>query len=474
MRALAYSEPGRHPLREPQRQRHHGALSRAARAQPRAELAPRDPRRRDRRLRRARPPELRAPAAADARRAARARSRRLAKEVAGRLHRLRPAVARRPLADGAALRRAARAAAATSSSKGPTGRRPTTSSATARRCSRRAASSGLEGVVAKRLDSPYEPGRRSPCWLKVKNVRREDVVVGGWLPGDGQAHATASARCSSASRRTAGCATPGRVGTGFTEAELDRLAKLLERRDGLAVRGPATARSRRASRVFVEPTRVAEVEFTEWTTRRRPAPPVLQGAARGGAAVGVPRRRHAGARRDRGAGRRAHAEGHEPRQGPLSRRSASRKRDVIEYLVAIAPAILPHLEGRPLTRKRYPNGVDDKFFFEKQCPSHRPDWVRGRADRAVEEGRRVLRLRRPADARLARQPRGARAAHVAVARRADRAPDDDGLRPRPGPAGDDRRVLPRRADACTGCSRTSACRRSRRRRATRACRSTSR
>jgi bifunctional non-homologous end joining protein LigD len=51
------------------------------------------------------------------------------------------------------------------------------------------------------------------------------------------------------------------------------------------------------------------------------------------------------------------------------------KRDVIEYLVHVAPAILPHLEGRPLTRKRYPNGVEDKFFFEKNCPSHRPEWV---------------------------------------------------------------------------------------------------
>ena len=51
------------------------------------------------------------------------------------------------------------------------------------------------------------------------------------------------------------------------------------------------------------------------------------------------------------------------------------KRDVIEYYVAIAPAILPHLEGRPLTRVRFPNGVEGKSFFEKNCPSHRPEWV---------------------------------------------------------------------------------------------------
>src|SRR5687767_10615476 len=51
------------------------------------------------------------------------------------------------------------------------------------------------------------------------------------------------------------------------------------------------------------------------------------------------------------------------------------KADVIAYYRAIAPVLLPHLEDRPLTLKRYPNGVDDKFFYEKRCPSHKPEWV---------------------------------------------------------------------------------------------------
>jgi bifunctional non-homologous end joining protein LigD len=51
------------------------------------------------------------------------------------------------------------------------------------------------------------------------------------------------------------------------------------------------------------------------------------------------------------------------------------KRDVIEYLVHVAPVLLPHLQGRPLTLKRYPNGVEGGHFYEKQCPKHRPDWV---------------------------------------------------------------------------------------------------
>jgi bifunctional non-homologous end joining protein LigD len=52
------------------------------------------------------------------------------------------------------------------------------------------------------------------------------------------------------------------------------------------------------------------------------------------------------------------------------------KGEVIDYYVRVAPALIPHLADRCVTFKRYPNGVDDKFFFEKRCPSHRPDWIR--------------------------------------------------------------------------------------------------
>ena len=52
------------------------------------------------------------------------------------------------------------------------------------------------------------------------------------------------------------------------------------------------------------------------------------------------------------------------------------KGQVIDYYTRIAPVLLPHLRDRPLTLKRYPNGVEGQHFYEKQCPSHRPDWVR--------------------------------------------------------------------------------------------------
>jgi bifunctional non-homologous end joining protein LigD len=63
------------------------------------------------------------------------------------------------------------------------------------------------------------------------------------------------------------------------------------------------------------------------------------------------------------------------------------KGQVIDYYTRIAPVLLPHLRGRPLTLKRYPDGVEGHFFYEKQCPSHRPDWV---ATAPIRTGRKTI------------------------------------------------------------------------------------
>ena len=81
---------------------------------------------------------------------------------------------------------------------------------------------------------------------------------------------------------------------------------------------------------------------------------------------------------------------------------------MIDYYVRVAPRLLPHLAGRPLTLKRYPNGVDAPFFYEKRCPPHAPDWI----ERAPGDDP-VLRRRRARVAGLGRQPREPRAAPVA-------------------------------------------------------------
>ena len=65
------------------------------------------------------------------------------------------------------------------------------------------------------------------------------------------------------------------------------------------------------------------------------------------------------------------------------------KGQVIEYYTRVAPVLLPHLRDRHLTLKRYPNGVDGEFFYEKQCPGHRPDWVRTAAVWSRHNGREI-------------------------------------------------------------------------------------
>ena len=65
------------------------------------------------------------------------------------------------------------------------------------------------------------------------------------------------------------------------------------------------------------------------------------------------------------------------------------KGDVIDYYRAVAPALLPHLKGRPITLKRYPNGVEGPFFYEKECPSHRPKWVKTAAITRRQDGKAV-------------------------------------------------------------------------------------
>ncbi len=245
-----------------------------------------------------------------------------------------------------------------------------------------ACSTGLEGVVAKRLDSPYVPGRRSTRWLKVKNVRREDVVVGGWLPGEGRRRERIGALLVGVAQ-DGRLRYAGRVGTGFTDAELSRLAATLEPRADSPFQGdPQPPRGA----IWVQPTRVAEVEFTEWTADgmlRHPSYKGLREEAPGAVFLdaGTPVRD----------GVQVRVGGRTLKVTNLDKvlypQAGLTKRDVIDYYVAIAPAILPHLHARPLTRVRFPNGIDDKSFFEKQCPAHRPAWV---ATAAVHLSRKTV------------------------------------------------------------------------------------
>ena len=282
----------------------------------------------------------------------------------------------------------------------------------------------LEGIVAKRLDSRYEPGRRGPHWLKIKAVRRQEVVIAGWLPGEGRRRDRIGALLTGwfddGELRFA-----GKVGTGFSERELDRLAGLLKPLERPT--SPFSGRQPQRGAIFAEPVLVAEVDFTEWTAEGmlrhpsykglrddKPAAEVVrelpaeaatdaEGAAPvaeqpsaaapasrparrprvvgagSGASDEIPTLEAALAEREQRPDTEAIVDGRVLKFSNLTKvmypATGFTKGDVIDYYRRVAPVLLPHLAGRPLTLKRYPNGVEGKHFYEKQCPKHRPDWV---------------------------------------------------------------------------------------------------
>ena len=136
---------------------------------------------------------------------------------------------------------------------------------------------GLEGVVAKRQASRYEPGRRSASWVKVKNVLRQEAVVGGWQPGErGRSGQIGSLLIGVYDG--AGLAYAGHVGTGFTRPTLDLLARRLEplRRATSPFATEVPAEHRRFAG-WAEPVLVVDVAFTEWTTAGRLRAPSYKG-----------------------------------------------------------------------------------------------------------------------------------------------------------------------------------------------------
>jgi bifunctional non-homologous end joining protein LigD len=262
------------------------------------------------------------------------------------------------------------------------------------------AKQGLEGVVAKRLDSRYEPGRRSGSWLKIKHTLRQELVIGGWIPGEGRRIKRIGALLMGYYEPPGAFRYAGRVGTGFTEKTLDDLLRSLEplTRDSSPFdKAPKLPREA----VFVEPELVAEIELREWTAERIMRAPSFKGLRADKSAREV---------RIEVLGEDAPDASGDPDLDPSSPEalfdSVDRlpegallvvtegrqlkitnwdkvlypetgftKGDLVAYYARIAPVVLPHLHDRPLTLKRYPNGVEQPYFYEKQSPSHRPEWV---------------------------------------------------------------------------------------------------
>jgi bifunctional non-homologous end joining protein LigD len=134
----------------------------------------------------------------------------------------------------------------------------------------------LEGIVAKRTDSPYAPGHRGRTWLKIKNFLTQEVVVGGWRPGQGGRSGTFGSLLMGIPGPD-GLRYVGRVGSGFDGAALDEVQRLLEERASTTSPLVGVPREDARDAHWVRPDLVGEVTYAELTGPGRMRHPVWRG-----------------------------------------------------------------------------------------------------------------------------------------------------------------------------------------------------
>ena len=228
---------------------------------------------------------------------------------------------------------------------------------------------GLEGVMAKRPGSRYAEGRRTRDWLKVKTHGRQEFVICGWTKGRGRREGRFGSLVLGATRGGE-LHWVGNCGTGFTDATIEELLARLEPLRAESAPFPAVPKMPKVAKgdvVWVRPRLVCEVEFAEWTHDGHLRAPSFKGLRDDKPARAVRRENPV----DMESGRvklsnldKVFWPGEEITKG-----------DLLEYYRAVAPVLVPHLADRPFTMRRYPDGAFGKAFFQKDAPSHMPDWI---------------------------------------------------------------------------------------------------
>ncbi|HYX69283.1 MAG TPA: DNA ligase D [Terriglobales bacterium] len=258
---------------------------------------------------------------------------------------------------------------------------------------------GLEGIVAKRALSRYEP-RRSRDWVKIKVVNQQEFVICGWIEGEREPFGSLALACYESGKLK----YVGNVGSGFTQEMLETVFKKLK--PLATTRSPLAEVPAEVKKAhWVKPELVCAVRYNSWTPDARLRAPVFQGlrldvAAKDcvleGEKTAAPTDEPAPPSSDTAPllpGQQEEVtlaiDGHKLKFTHLNKvfypREGYRKRDVINYYNAVADLILPHLHDRPLTLKRYPNGIEGEYFFQKDAPQGTPAWVH-RKKIAPEEG----------------------------------------------------------------------------------------
>ena len=235
----------------------------------------------------------------------------------------------------------------------------------------------LEGIMGKKLDSRYLPGKRSRDWLKFKTHGEQELVIAGYTKGKGRREWSFGSLVLGAYEADGTLRWAGNVGTGFDDDEIEKLLKKLrplERKDSPFQPPPKMPRIRKGEVVWVEPKLVAEVSFAEWTHDGRLRAPVYQGLRTDKDASEVHRELpttpispviQIGKRELRLSNL----------DKPFWPEEGITKGDLLAYYRDVASVVVPHIRDRPFTMKRYPDGWQGKFFFQKDKPAGMPDWI---------------------------------------------------------------------------------------------------
>ncbi len=298
----------------------------------------------------------------------------------------------------------------------------------------RARKEGWEGLIVKDSSSPYQSGRRSPSWRKLKLVQQQELVIGGWTEPRQTRQHFGALLLGVHDKGRPGLTYVGHTGTGFDHKELTRVAKLLKARTTRESPFNTPIKTNEPAH-WVRPDLVAQVRFTEWTADRKLRHPVYLGLRddkqAGAVVVEEPREKPQGRKpkatagsgqnKDTGKKQRAQDEAVNAvvaqlqaledarKDGPITLPDGLRlnitnpaklfwpklkltKGDLLRYYATVSPMLLPVVADRPLVMKRFPNGIDGMAFYqqkkvgEKPPPGVRLEEIEGGLDPMTEPG----------------------------------------------------------------------------------------
>lgn len=246
---------------------------------------------------------------------------------------------------------------------------------------------GLEGIVAKQSFSRYD-SRRSREWVKIKVQNTHDFVVCGWIEGERDYFGALVLAYYENGKLT----YAGNVGSGFTQESLKAVYEQMK--PLVTSRSPVREAPKDIGKItWTKPELVCTVRFSSWTDDIRLRAPVFLGMR----SDLLPQEcvREIGIQAPT-------TEAETPRNQPLLPEGSNEvvltvddrrlkftnikkvfypqegytKRDLINFYAAVADLLVPHLQGRPLSLRRYPNGIEGESFFQKEAPAGIPDWLR--------------------------------------------------------------------------------------------------